>query len=270
MENINDKEYEARRKAIMERRKAKQKKARKAFLKRLTVLVSVIAVIALVVLSLTLFFPLNSIKVTGKPVGNVSYTEKQIIEASGIKIGQNFFTSGSNAEENITLKLPYIATAKVNKSFPSEAVISVTYAKESICYTVGREFYICDGESKLLQISKTEPKNLILIKGSSAAKTEVGNKVAFGNNDTFNICKKLRDTEKLGVKVDSIDVTDLMKLTVRIDGRFTVNFGSSGNLDKKLAHLQQMLKNIDKKLIGTIDLSGWTAENPKAIFTQGA
>ena len=65
-----------------------------------------------------------------------------------------------------------------------------------------------------------------------------------------------------------IDVSDPLEIYFNVEGRFGVTFGSSGNLKQKIAHLAQMVKKIDPELKGNIDLSFWSAENPRGIFTQ--
>ena len=70
------------------------------------------------------------------------------------------------------------------------------------------------------------------------------------------------------LKIDGIDITNELSLTVGVDGRFTVNFGTSNNLYEKFAHLSGMIKNIDEGKSGKIDLSMWTSSNTQGTFVE--
>ncbi len=70
------------------------------------------------------------------------------------------------------------------------------------------------------------------------------------------------------LKIDGIDITNELSLTVGVDGRFTVNFGTSNNLSEKFAHLSGMIKNIDEGKSGKIDLSMWTSSNTQGTFVE--
>ena len=70
----------------------------------LTVLV-LLGVITCVVLSLTVFFPISSIEVTGEVT---SYADEGLIEASGLKVGNNIFAFSQKAvERKICKQFPY-------------------------------------------------------------------------------------------------------------------------------------------------------------------
>ncbi len=271
MNKSYDSDYEKRKNAIKDKRKQRRKKRRIIFLKRLALFLSVTGIITLVVLCLTVFFPINKISVTGEPAGEIGYTQKEIIKASGISKGQNFFTAGKGAEEDITKNLPYILYVEIDKKFPETVNIKVTYAAETICYVFGSEFYVCDSDGKLLSIKKQKPENLTVVYGSTVKKTKTGENVTFKDEKISEvpdyISKKLSDA---GITVNSVDVSNDMSIKVRINNSFDVVYGSSANFENKTTHLVQMLKSIEEGLVGTIDLSVWTKENPRGIFTQGA
>ena len=103
MANIDENALEERRRAIQNKRKAAKLRRRKILFKRLLIFVCVLAVITVAILSLTVFFPVEKITVDAQ---NSKYTSEQIIEASGIKKGENLWMTGLNAEENIPKNLP--------------------------------------------------------------------------------------------------------------------------------------------------------------------
>ena len=123
MGNYDD-AFEARKREIANKRKAAKKKRKKSFLKKLCVFFLIVAIIVMVVLSLTIFFPVKSIVVRG----NTLYSKEEIIKASGIEKNKNLWLTGSDAEENIPVKLPSISNAKISRKLPGNIIIEVTEA----------------------------------------------------------------------------------------------------------------------------------------------
>ncbi len=259
-------EYEARKETIKNRRLEQKRKERKAMLKRVFVLFLIAVVLTVSVLSVTVFFPVKAIVVEGK----TKYTTKEIIAASGIKTGQNLWLCGGSANESITKKLPYISSVEIKRDFPSRIVLVVKSGEASICYKTGDDFLVCDDNNKLLQISKNKPDNILQVIGSGAKKTSVGEVLVFEKEEKNELIEKIKTVSKSKkLNLSMIDVSDGLDIFLNVDnGRISVEFGSSGNIECKISHLAEMLLKIDKNNKGTIDLSYWTVENPKGIFTQ--
>ena len=137
-------------------------------------------------------------------------------------------------------------------------------------YKSANEFLICDENNKLLEISKSKPDKLLQVIGSTAKKTAVGEVVTFEKQKKIELIEKIKiASNEKKINISMIDVSDSLDIFLNVDnGRIGVEFGSSGNIDSKIAHLSEMILKIDKNSKGTIDLSYWTAENPKGIFTQ--
>lgn len=260
-------EFEARRREIQRRRQQKKKKRRRVLFKRLCILLAVAAVITLAVLSLTVFFPVQNITVEGTS----PYSAEEIVKASGIVKGQNLFLSGGSAEQGITATLPYISKVTVKRKFPSTIRLCVETASPAVCYQTESAFYLCDAAGKLLERKTEQPESVLLIIGSTVREAEPGQTVFFEKEDVAQLILKLRAAlADQSVPVDMLDVTDSLDISLRVDGRISVRFGSSANLTEKIAHLAEMISNIDSGLSGKIDLSYWTADSPRGIFTQSS
>lgn len=257
---------EERRREIQKRRKAQKARRRKAALKRFLIFLCIVAVITLAVLSLTVFFPVEKITVESK---ESVYTNEQIIKASGIKKGENLWMTGFNAEKDIPIKLPFIAQAEVKRKFPSSIVIKTTPAKAVYNIVAKNDYYVCDGEYKVLEITKEPNASLMLISGVDINKPKAGNKVSFTDAKKQELLQKLFGllTDK-SIKVNSVDITELMEIKIRVENRFNVELGSSAHIDLKIAHLAGMLKEVDEDVIGSIDLTEYTPENGRGILTR--
>ena len=73
---------------FLQRRKERQKKARKRRLVGWFIFVMILLLLVGVILSLTVFFPIAKLTFSGSDV----YSSSQIADASGIDIGDNLFT----------------------------------------------------------------------------------------------------------------------------------------------------------------------------------
>lgn len=260
-----DDAFEARRREIMQKRKAAKARRRKAMMHRLLILFIIAAIIALAILSLTVFFPVKNITVKG----DVPYTSEEIIKASGIEKGKNLWMTGSDAEEDIPKSLPYIASAEVDRKFPSSVVITVKKANAVYCYKTEKEYLLCDAEGKVLETASKANEKLISVIGSTAKSTKAGNALSYEDDAKQTLVSKLITAlNENSITVNSVDVTDNYDIILRVDGRFNVEFGSEGNASAKAAHLAEMIKKIDKDRAGSIDLSDYSPENSQGIFTQ--
>lgn len=259
-------EFEARKAAIKNRRLEQKRTERKAFIKRACVFFLIVAVFVVAILSVTVFFPVKSIAVEGK----TKYTPKEIISASGIKTGQNLWLCGGSAEESVTKKLPLVSSLDIKRKFPSKIILVVKAGEPKICYKFADGYLVCDDNNKLIEISKNKPDKLFQVIGSTAKNTSVGEILTFEKQEKYELIETIKTvTDKKKINVSMIDVSDSLDIFLNIDnGRISVEFGSSGNIYSKIAHLAEMILKIDKNSKGTIDLSYWTTENPKGIFTQ--
>ena len=87
-------------------------------------LLSVLVICGAVVAALTLFFRVDTIRVTG----NDRYTEDEVIQASGIQLGDNLFLLNKyEAARSIAEKLPYIDIEDIwiRRELPDTLLIDV-------------------------------------------------------------------------------------------------------------------------------------------------
>jgi cell division protein FtsQ len=257
---------EERRREIEMKRKAKRAKQRKAALKRFFIFLCIAAVITLVILSFTVFFPVQKITVVS---GSAVYTNQEIIKASGVKVGENLWMTGFSAEKDMPVKLPYVEKAEVQRKFPSTVVIKTTPAKAEYCFFVEKDFYICDKNYKVLEVKKEQDKNLVSVLGTDAQKTKAGRKISFTDPKKQETVEKIfAALKERSIAVNSVDVTKVVDIKFSIEGRLNVSFGSMAHFDSKLAHLAEMVKNSQKDVKASIDLSEYTPENGRAILKR--
>lgn len=248
---------------FIRKRIERQKRIRKRRLIALFCFIIILLFCVLAVLCVTVFFPIENIKASGSAL----YTSEQIIENSGIKSGDNLFTvSQKNAEKSLKSELPYIDEVKIKRELPSTLIITVKDAEEYACYNVGGAYYTVSESGWVLNVGDSPPEKLFVINGADV-KCKVGVEAVFNDTGQKELIDRIADAiEKEDIALDSIDVTDVLQITVKVDSRFEVLFGTSNSLEEKIRHLGGMLENIDASKSGKINLSMWTDSNPQGTF----
>ena len=109
---------------------------------------SILLVAAAIITACVVIFRVNTIEVAG----NVRYTAEEIIEASGIKTGDNLIAlSGSRVSAAIRTQLPYVEGVALQRAYPDGLVIRVTerVAAASVDSAEGR--WLISAQGKLLE-----------------------------------------------------------------------------------------------------------------------
>lgn len=109
---------------------------------------SILLAAAAVIVACVVFFRVNSVEVTG----NVRYTAEEIMEASGIRTGDNLIVlPSSRVSASIRAQLPYVESVAIRKQLPDGVVIKVTerVAAASVDSAEGR--WLISSQGKLLE-----------------------------------------------------------------------------------------------------------------------
>ena len=86
-------------------------------------LLCLLAVIVALTLGATVFFQVETVVVSG----NSRYTQEEVVEASGIQIGDNLYRLNKiQISQQLLQTLPYLETVSIRRSLPSTLVIQVT------------------------------------------------------------------------------------------------------------------------------------------------
>lgn len=247
-----------------ERKRAeRRRKIRRRRLKAFLVLFIVLLLCVGAVLSFTVFFPIDSLSASGSKI----YSNEQIIKISGINKGDNLFAVSEGAtQKQLKKNLPYIESAEFKRELPGTLKIVVRDAEEFACYKIGKSYYTVSESGWVLKKDTKEDKKLFTV-NASGVKCTVGAEIEFSDSAQ----KELVDSISAALKAESvntnlIDVTDSVKLTVKVDGRFTVNLGTSNDINEKIRHLSGMIKEIPEGKSGKINLSMWTSDNTRGTF----
>lgn len=216
-----------------------------------------------IVLSFTVFFPIEKLTVEGSAV----YTQEQVLSVADIKKGDNIFAISKKSVLNkLKKELPYVEELEFKRELPSTLKIKIHDAEDFAMY-VKKDIYYTVSESGWILCKNIEPsQNLFEIRGASVD-CKVGTQIKFKKSEEEQLIKEI--TESLNqneLKINYIDISSKISLQVGVQDRFTVNIGTSNYLEEKVRHLTGMIKNIPEEKSGKIDLSMWTTDNTQGTF----
>jgi len=230
----------------------KKRRRRKRNLSLYYLMIFIFVGICATVLSLTVFFKISAINVTGE----TKYDKNSIISASGIKIGDNIFrTDYKKAEENIEKKLIYIDSAKITKTLSCQVTISVepSVPYANIAYEKG--YLLTSKTGKILETLSEPKENLPVIKGYEPDTLEPGEKLKSKNSENEGLFEKiLNEINNVGMKnVTTIDISDKYNIKMSYEDRISIELGSISELEYKIKYANQLISSkISKTKEGTL------------------
>lgn len=250
---------------FLEKRKARQRKARKKRLITSFIALSIALVITAVILCLTVFFPIAKITATGSKI----YTSEEIVANSGVKIGDNIFTFGrKRASNSIKTNLPFVEKVEFSLDLPDTLKIKVYDAKAYYCVSYNGAYYNVSKLGWVLEKVSDKTDGVFEIKISDV-KCKVGSEIVFNDKKSYKMLQNVVALlEENDFKIDYVDVTNSVTIKAGVEGRFDVNFGTENSLENKIMHLKTTIENIADNKSGSINLSMWNDQKPQGTFVE--
>ncbi len=249
---------------VNRRRAQRQRQARRRRLKIAFIFFLIIAFITLAILCFTVFFPIKRINVSGSEI----YSKSQIIKASKLTTDDNLFViSEDDIEIKIRKALPYVDDVKLKRVLPDAIILTVTDAKELAYYISGEEYVILSENGYVLKKQTETPENVFMIV-TNGISGNVGEKAEFKNSSEEELVNQLQNLlSGENINFDKIDVSNILQITLEVEGKFTVTLGNSEYTAEKIAHLAGMIESIGDRT-GSINLSMWTPQNSQGSFVE--
>ncbi|WP_176461823.1 cell division protein FtsQ/DivIB [Anaeromicrobium sediminis] len=228
----------------------KVNKEKKLFIFTIMILITIISFI---LVFKTELFSVKYVEVLG--IENL--TKEIVVEEAGINFGGHILKEDL---ENIKLNVeydPYVKSALVERRIPNKIVINIEERKEKALINFMDTYLIIDEEGVVLR-SSFNRENLILIKGIEFDNFVEGEKLSVKDEKQFKYALHMVDSsEKNGINLKEINVSDLNDVKININGYLICNLGSGEELDRKLNTLRKIIKDLEKKDIvrGIVDMS---------------
>lgn len=219
-------------------------------------------------LSLTVFFNIQSIEVKGTSI----YGDTEVIKASGVEIGDNFFLSDlRGAAKKITGSLPYAGEAKLKRKLPSTLVIDIIDTKEYAAFDLESGYALINEKGKVLSNSATVLRDGVsYISNIYPIKAELCETIEFEDaaalQQITSILTAIKNAELQ--KVSSINLSDMSAITLMYDGRIMLKAGTINNFERKMERAAEAIRLEEKRnnaVTGTLDLT----IDPYGYFREG-
>ena len=225
---------------IRKRNERRKKIRRRRMIYAFSFLIAILLCVA-VILSLTVFFPIELITASGSKI----YTNEQILNECEIKTGDNLFAvSEGKTEETLKQKLPYIESIDFVRKLPDTLEIVITDAKEHYCYQIDSLYYTVSDKGWVLSETDTPILGIPVIIGDGV-NCKVGSSIEFTDLEQKALVESLAE-HLLDMDIDTqiIDVTDMLSIKLKVENRFEVNLGTTNFVVEKIKHLAGMIENI--------------------------
>lgn len=249
-------------------------------------LITVTAIVAAMVMGMSVFFKVEQITVTGAEV----YSSWTILEASGIEEGDNLLSFGQlRAGALIKANLPYVKTVRFGIKLPG--TVNIIVEEEDVVYAIKNQEGIwwlmsADGRmveqtssakaanyTKILGVTLDNPiKNQQAVATEAIAATDEAGEIipvtvtgAQRLSVVLQILKALEANDIVG-EAASVDVSRIEDIILWYGSRYQVNLGDSSNLSNKVACMNDAILQLSEYQSGILDVS-FTVWPDKVIYT---
>ena len=228
---------------------------------------SILAVAVALVVACVVFFRINEVTVAG----NDRYTAQEIIDASGIRTGDNLIAlSKSRVAGNIIARLPYVRSVSIERLLPDGVLLTVTEHVASAAISDGKNWWYLAEQGKVLEQAPS-PDGVMTITGLTARTPIPSDPVRVDEEEETTLGYVLALMEELsrrGMLQDctELDCTAATSMTLSYD-IYQVKLPRRADYSEYLALLQAALSSeeMPKDVPGTFDL---TVQDGRAYFQQ--
>ena len=242
----------------MARRRNSSRRRRRGSSGFLYKLLSMLAICAVIIVALTLFFRLETIVVTGTE----RYTAEEVIQASGVQTGDNLFLLNKpTVNQRIRDALPYVERVKrINRKLPDTLLIEVEECGTPLAVVQDGSAWLVSPLGKIVeQLPAGQAEGYAVIDGCQLLTPTVGTKIALATEynakkeSLLDLLAALEEAEMLD-QVEAIHLEDASTLTMEYGGRFLVEMPYRADYQRKLQTLRLAVEKLETNQTGTIQL----------------
>lgn len=245
--------------------RARYKKRIKTVQRNRRILTGIVVFIAaaaiIVLLSVTVLFNVSEVKVVK---AGSHYTAEEIIEASGVEVGDNMLlTKWKEVSNKVETKLPYVLTLEIKKTIGGRVSFTVSDDKADKLVKLSKGYAVVDANFKVLEILNDKPKNtqLTMLKIELPNGVEIGNTIDFGEGSkTETVLETIMNAvNEVGLnKITGIDISDVNNIYLEYQSRYRLYLGDNSEILYKLKEAKKIIAEedaINPNQIGEINLS---------------
>lgn len=219
-------------------------------------LVVVLCIVVVTVLSLTVFFNVDSITVEGEK----HYSEAQIIKISRIEKGQNLFRMNKfKIIDRLKAELPYLENVKIRRNFMGKIglIITVEETEPYMYVRDGKGYCLVDHNLKVLETVEKKPKNIANISGVKAENAVPGEPLTCKDGVEKHLLQLTPILhEHLGAgNITEINITAVYDIRFVYEDRVSVKLGTLEKIEQKVQLTKHILDKNSKSEHAEIDVS---------------
>ncbi len=235
------------------------KKRYKIIFRRINyILLSIVLCFVFVIVCMALFLKIDNIKV----VGNERYTAEQIVESSGIEVGQNLYAINKKTSKDLIMSdYPYINEVVIRRTLPSTLTFRIT-EEIPIYYTeICGEYFVLSSTLRVLEQSKENPNidrenKLVLLLLSDVKSAIVGQEIQFTKQLAFDYISAFIENvteHEIASDLTEIDISSKYNIYVTYQDRFRIYLGDNSETEMKLTFSKLMINEFKPEQSGTVD-----------------
>lgn len=211
----------------------------------------------IVSLSMTVFFNIKTIRVTGNAD---NYTAEDVVLATGISVGDNMMRLKEKAAaQQAVEQLIHVETVEIIKEFPNTLEIRVQ--KCTPAYNVVYEFgtLIVSEHGRILENSMDPKPGLVRIVGYTPKETTPGQYIAAEEERCDKVFTAFRDliyNGDLTAPIVEVDMTDFNDIMVNFDHRISFDMGNWSEISYKISFAEQIIAGLPADKDGYLTMIG--------------
>ena len=225
----------AREEALQKAKKARKVRKARDTIISFALIIAVFAVMCVVVYRL--LFKVSEINV----VGSESYTAEEIIEASGIGVGDHLYSfRASTLEKNVILRCPQVKSVEVNRSAPKKVTLTVSEKPCAFYADFYGEYRAVSSDLRVLySVTRDEARErgLVLLRLPAVTKAVAGSEAKYSSvrrdDYIYAVTEALQNSELWG-RVSAVDLTGKYDIEIVCDGKYLLTLGDSSAVESKL------------------------------------
>lgn len=229
-------------------------------------LIFVIAAAIMAILSLTVLFQIETITVTGTN----KYVSQEIIDASGVKPGDNLFRVSVKSIKKRLSGFAYVEDVKLNRQFPATLEIEIVQEKPLGAVSTSVGYVIIGRSGKVLELgAQSLPEDMMVVSGMYLYDPKVGQILGEGypsdkqeeakrEKEGFIMLTRLVDAVSSTEfnQMTLVDFSDRLNMLIVYDNRVMIELGTEADLDYKLKFLKRIIsEELDSNFEGILDAS---------------
>lgn len=239
-------------------------------------LATVTAVVAAVVLGLSVFFKVEEIRVSGAEV----YSKEVVEQFSGIKAGDNLLTfSRPKAGALIKANLPYVDTVRFGIKLPG--TVNIIIEEDAVVYSIkdqNGQWWLMNSDGRIVEQAKGNqyashtqvlgvnlqspmPNSIAVAVEAVPTQTNADGELMPATTENAQrlgvaqqILQALERNDMVG-SAASVDVSRLDDIILWYGTRYQVNLGDDSNLDYKISCMNEVILELNDYQSGILDIS---------------